>query len=62
MSRKGIPACALKVPFEDHVHYRIVDTCIGKPMYHGLCLNEEAHVQRLVSEGPRAEGSPEGAA
>ena len=50
-----------------HVHYRIVDSCVAKLMYHGLCLNEEAHVHRLVSaggrsgsEGPRAEGSPEG--
>ncbi len=50
-----------------HVHYRIVDLCIAKLLYHGLCLNEETHTQRLVSaggrsgsEGPRAEGSPEG--
>ena len=31
-----------------HIHYRIVDPCVTKLMYHGLCLNEEtpphAHV------------------
>lgn len=25
----------------NHIHYRIVDHCIAKLMYHGLCLNEE---------------------
>lgn len=24
-----------------HIHYRIVDACITKLLYHGLCLNEE---------------------
>ena len=24
-----------------HVHYRIVDSCVTRLMYHGLCLNEE---------------------
>ena len=43
-----------------HVHYRIVDTCIGKLLYHGLCLNDETQSHRLGSEGPRAEDSPEG--
>lgn len=26
----------------NHIHYRIVDPCITKLLYHGLCLNEEA--------------------
>ncbi len=34
-----------------HVHYHFVDTCIAKLMYHGLCLNDEAHAHRLVSAG-----------
>ena len=25
-----------------HIHYRIVDDCVAKLLYHGLCLNEEA--------------------
>lgn len=25
----------------NHIHYRIVDNCIAKLLYHGLCLNEE---------------------
>lgn len=25
----------------NHIHYRIVDNCITKLLYHGLCLNEE---------------------
>ena len=41
-----------------HVHYHFVDTCIAKLMYHGLCLDEEAHAHRFVSEGR----SPGGAA
>lgn len=28
-----------------HIHYRIVDPCVTKLMYHGLCLNEETHTQ-----------------
>lgn len=24
-----------------HIHYRIVDDCIARMLYHGLCLNEE---------------------
>lgn len=24
-----------------HIHYRIVDDCITKVLYHGLCLSEE---------------------
>lgn len=24
-----------------HIHYRIVDECVAKLLYHGLCLNEE---------------------
>ncbi|MBL0210804.1 MAG: winged helix-turn-helix transcriptional regulator [Holophagaceae bacterium] len=35
----------------NHVHYRIVDTCIAKLMYHGLCLNEEAQAHVHVSAG-----------
>jgi len=31
-----------------HVHYRIVDDCITKLLYHGLCL----------TEGPRPEAAP----
>lgn len=34
-----------------HIHYRIVDDCITKLLYHGLCLNEEARKQL---EGVRA--------
>lgn len=26
-----------------HIHYSIVDPCVTKLMYHGLCLKEEAH-------------------
>lgn len=33
----------------NHVHYRFVDTCIAKLMYHGLCLNEEAQAHIHVS-------------
>lgn len=25
----------------NHIHYKIVDSCIVKLMHHGLCLNEE---------------------
>lgn len=32
-----------------HMHYRILDPCIAKLKYHGLCLNEETHAQLLVS-------------
>mgnify|MGYP005805424163 CR=1 FL=1 len=24
-----------------HIHYRLMDPCVTKLMYHGLCLNEE---------------------
>ena len=34
-----------------HVHYRIVDTCVLKLMYHGLCLNEETQAHVHVSAG-----------
>ncbi len=27
------------------VHYRIVDGCVTKLLYHGLCLNEETQVR-----------------
>jgi hypothetical protein len=33
------------------VHYQIVDTCIAKLLYHGLCLNEEAQAHSHVSAG-----------
>ena len=29
----------------NHIHYRIVDACIAKLLYHGLCANEEARKQ-----------------
>lgn len=29
----------------NHIHYRIVDSCITRLLYHGLCLNEEARKQ-----------------
>lgn len=34
-----------------HIHYSIVDSCITKLMYHGLCLNQETqgHVQVTAS-------------
>lgn len=32
-----------------HVHYRIVDPCVTKLMYHGLCVNEEAQHQARVN-------------
>lgn len=35
----------------NHVHYRIVDLCIVKLLYHGLCLNEEAQAYTHVSTG-----------
>jgi DNA-binding transcriptional ArsR family regulator len=35
----------------NHVHYQIVDTCIAKLLYHGLCLNEEAQAHSHVSAG-----------
>lgn len=25
----------------NHIHYHIVDDCVTKLLYHGLCLNEE---------------------
>jgi len=34
----------------NHIHYRIVDACITKLLYHGLCLNEET---RKHLEGAR---------
>lgn len=34
-----------------HIHYRIVDPCITKLMYHGLCLNEETQAHVHVSAG-----------
>ncbi|HLO65613.1 MAG TPA: metalloregulator ArsR/SmtB family transcription factor [Holophaga sp.] len=33
-----------------HMHYRIVDACVEKLLYHGLCLNEE---RRLRGPGAR---------
>lgn len=35
----------------NHIHYRIVDNCIAKLLYHGLCLNEEAQ-KRLEGTRP----------
>lgn len=32
-----------------HVHYSVVDPCVTKLMYHGLCLNEETHTNAHVS-------------
>ena len=32
-----------------HIHYRIVDSCVTKLMYHGLCLNEETHPHAHVA-------------
>jgi DNA-binding transcriptional ArsR family regulator len=32
-----------------HIHYRIVDPCVTKLMYHGLCLNEETHTHAHVT-------------
>jgi DNA-binding transcriptional ArsR family regulator len=34
----------------NHIHYRIVDHCITKLLYHGLCLNEEtqAHLHEVA--------------
>lgn len=32
-----------------HIHYSIVDPCVTKLMYHGLCLNEETHAHAHVS-------------
>lgn len=32
-----------------HIHYSIVDPCVTKLMYHGLCLNEETHTHAHVS-------------
>lgn len=29
----------------NNIHYSIVDPCIAKLMYHGLCLNEETQSQ-----------------
>lgn len=34
----------------NYIHYRIVDACIAKLLYHGLCLNEE--VQNRVEGTP----------
>lgn len=30
-----------------HVHYRVVDDCVTKLLYHGLCLNEETRKHRV---------------
>lgn len=35
----------------NHIHYRIVDNCIAKLLYHGLCLDEEAQ-KRLEGTRP----------
>lgn len=32
-----------------HIHYSIVDPCVTKLMYHGLCLNEETHTHAHVT-------------
>ncbi|MBI4914029.1 MAG: helix-turn-helix transcriptional regulator [Acidobacteria bacterium] len=32
-----------------HIHYSIVDTCVAKLMYHGLCLNEETRVKARMN-------------
>ncbi|WP_279342966.1 ArsR/SmtB family transcription factor [Geothrix paludis] len=32
-----------------HIHYRIVDPCVTKLMYHGLCLIEETHTHAQVT-------------
>ncbi len=32
-----------------HIHYSIVDPCVTKLMYHGLCLNEEIHTHAHVT-------------
>ena len=32
-----------------HIHYSIVDPCVTKLMYHGLCLNEETHSHAHVT-------------
>lgn len=32
-----------------HIHYCIVDPCVIKLMYHGLCLNEETHPDAHVA-------------
>lgn len=33
----------------NHIHYRIVDPCVAKLMFHGLCLNEESKSHVHVS-------------
>lgn len=35
----------------NHIHYRIVDPCIAKLMYHGLCLNEETQHPTKANAG-----------
>lgn len=32
-----------------HIHYSIVNPCVTRLMYHGLCLNEETHTQTHVT-------------
>lgn len=32
-----------------HIHYKIVDSCMTKLMYHGLCLNQEAQSHARVT-------------
>lgn len=32
-----------------HIHYSIVDSCVTKLMYHGLCLNEETRSHPQVN-------------
>jgi ArsR family transcriptional regulator, lead/cadmium/zinc/bismuth-responsive transcriptional repressor len=36
-----------------HIHYRIVDECVARLLYHGLCLNEERE-KRLRLQGVQA--------
>lgn len=35
----------------NHIHYRIVDPCIAKLMYHGLCLHEETQAHAHENAG-----------
>jgi DNA-binding transcriptional ArsR family regulator len=34
----------------NHIHYRIVDSCVIRLLHHGLCLNEEARKHLETSE------------
>jgi len=44
-----------------HVHYRVVDDCVTKLLFHGLCLSEETQ-KHLEGPAMRSAAAPPGSA